>query len=46
MEGRGLDFSCMMFDIWCVLVFMGSIKCMDFPRRNIAILWEDTFEPA
>lgn len=42
MEGRGLDFSGYVFDRLWAVVFMGSIKCVDFPRRNIVSLWEDT----
>jgi hypothetical protein len=41
-EGRGLDFSRLVFDRLWALVFMCFIKCVDFPRRNIVALWEDT----
>ena len=41
-SGCGLDFSRLVFDKLWALLFVGSIKCVDFPRRNIVALWEDT----
>ena len=42
MEGRGLDFSRFVFDKLWALVFIGSIKYVDFLRRNVVALWEGT----